>query len=128
MRNLQIFILAVLLTIWAGIALGGDRNYTSTETHNHYYAPPESSTTRVFTGMNNEEFDKGMAMSAAGDTCIFDYAQGWQGCFGGGWYGSRSAINGSLATRVDQFMIRVNLQTDTDFDEQAIGVGGSWHF
>jgi hypothetical protein len=104
--------------------------------NNHNYPAPQvdtngsgdSSIVEVYSGMDSEEFDNGMAMSAAGDTCVFDYAQGWQGCFGGGWYGSASAINGSLVTRVDNFAMRVNIQSDTDFDEQAIGVGGSWHF
>lgn len=100
-------------------------------TNNHYYGTNDSgdsSIVEIYSGMDSEEFDNGMAMSAAGDTCVFDYAQGWQGCFGGGWYGSASAINGSLVTRVDNFAMRVNIQSDTDFDEQAIGVGGSWHF
>lgn len=87
-----------------------------------------SSFTEIYRGIDSEEFDKAQAMSAAGDTCVFDYAPGWQGCIGGGWYGSQSALNGSLVTRVDNFAVRVNLQTDTDFDDQAIGVGGSWHF
>lgn len=93
-------------------------------TVNNYY--DEQSTTH--TGMGNTEFEQGMAMSAAGDGCVFDYAKGWQGCVAGGWFESQSAINGSVVTRVDRFMLRFNVQTDTDFDHQAYGVGGSWHF
>lgn len=91
-------------------------------------APGVNTTTEIYTGMGNTQFEKGMAMSAAGDACVFDYAAGWQSCVGGGWYGSQSAVNGSIVTRVDQFMLRFNFQTDTDFDEQAFAVGGSWHW
>ena len=79
-------------------------------------------------GVSDSELDKTRAMVAAGDTCVFDYASGWQGCIGGGFSGDESAINGSLVTRVDQIMIRTNIQADTDFDDYAVGVGGSWHF
>lgn len=78
--------------------------------------------------VNNDLLDDIMAMSAAGDSCVFDYAKGWQGCISGGWYGSSTALNGSLVTRIDTFMLRVNIQADTEFDEVAGGVGGSWHF
>lgn len=89
-----------------------------------YYEEPGT----THTGMGNTEFEQGMAMSAAGDGCVFDYAKGWQGCVAGGWFESQSAINGSIVTRVDRFMLRFNVQTDTDFDYQSYGVGGSWHF
>ncbi len=94
----------------------------------HYYSEPESSVGGSYTGIDNDEFDKGMAISAAGDTCVFDYAPGWQGCVGGGFYESQSALNGSLVTRIDQIMIRSNVGCDTDWDNCAIGIGGSWHF
>ena len=119
---------AVMLLMIALEAAAHGVNVDNSVTHNYYGETGSSSVTEVYRGMDSEEFDKGMAMSAAGDTCVFDYAPGWQGCFGGGWYGSQSAVNGSLVTRIDNFAVRVNLQSDTDFDEQAIGVGGSWHF
>jgi hypothetical protein len=119
----------MLLLITLDAEAGGNHDHDLNLTIEYPdYAPAPGPTTQVFTGMDNEEFEKGMAMSAAGDTCVFDYAEGWQGCVGGGWYGSQSALNGSLVTRIDNWAVRVNLQTDTDFDEQAVGVGGSWHF
>jgi hypothetical protein len=139
MTNRLTVFTALLVWVFAlayfGLALAHDKGHTSNLnlTIEHVYPSGGAdvqggSTTQVFTGMDNEEFDKGMAMSAAGDTCVFDYAEGWQGCVGSGWYGSQSALNGSLVTRIDNWAVRVNLQTDTDFDEQAVGVGGSWHF
>lgn len=114
-----------------------DVDVDTTIVNNYYYSeePTETngdgsvSTPAGFnTGIGNSAFENAAAMSAAGDTCVFDYAPGWQACVGGGWYGSASAINGSMATRIDQFVIRFNLQADTDFDDQSYGVGGSWHF
>lgn len=109
----------------------------SSVTNNYYYAgePGEAAgdvstpAPRGFTtGIGSSEFNAVAAMSAAGDACVFDYAPGWQACVGGGWYGSASALNGSLATRLDQFVIRFNIQADTDFEQKSYGVGGSWHF
>ena len=97
-------------------------------TVNNEFIYPESETEVRYSGMGNSQFERGMAMSAAGDTCVFDYAPGWQGCVGGGWYESESAINGSVVKRVDDIMLRFNIQADTDWEEQSYGVGGSWHF
>ena len=129
-----VFVLMLLAIILADEARAGGDRETTNITNNYYAYPPGdavagvTSVTEVYSGMSDSTFDKGMAMSAAGDTCVFDYAAGWQGCVGGGWYGSESALNGSIVTRVDNFALRFNLQTDAGFNEQAYGVGGSWHF
>ncbi len=126
-----VFGVMLLLIVLGNEAKASGSRDTTTNTTNNYYqdaAAGVTSVTEVYSGMSDSTFDKGMAMSAAGDTCVFDYAAGWQGCVGGGWYGSKTALNGSIVTRVDNFALRFNLQTDTGFDEQAFGVGGSWHF
>lgn len=130
-KTLGVIMFGVMMLLIVLDAEATGKNYINLDlTINHDYQPPppSSETVEVYTGMDNDEFDKGMAMSAAGDTCVFDYAPGWQGCFGWGNYGSANALNGSLVTRIDNFAVRINLQSDTDFDEQAIGAGGSWHF
>lgn len=127
-----IVLLIVLNAFTSAEASGwhGDHNIDLTITHEYpdNDVDPLSMGGAQDSGVSDSELDKSRAMSAAGDTCVFDYAPGWQGCVGGGWAGSESALNGSIVTRVDEFMIRTNLQTDTDFDDYAIGVGGSWHF
>jgi len=125
--NIINFLVGVVILGTGGTALA-DGSHDHNTTNNYYSAPETVVTETMFTGMGNTDFEKGMAMSAAGDACVFDYAVGWQGCVGGGWYGSQSALNGSVVTRVDRFMLRFNFQTDTDFKEQTFAVGGSWHF
>ena len=118
------FLIALLFFV-SGSALAGGGHKTI---NYNYETVVEQTIVNNDTGVSNKDWDTAKAMSAAGDTCVFDYAPGWQGCVGGGWSGGESALNGSLVTRIDQFSLRVNLQTDTNFDEQAYGVGGSWHF
>ena len=79
-------------------------------------------------GVRDSDVDLSRAMSAAGDTCVFDYDPGWQGCVGAGWSGDEQAINFSAAIRYDEVMIRFSVQSDDQLDEMAGGVGGSWHF
>lgn len=133
MKNFTYFFAGMVFTIMAVLAFDAeahDHKHNIDLTINHNYPPDDTNGIADFSlrGISDEEFDKAQAMSAAGDTCVFDYAPGWQGCVGGGWYGSQSAINGSIVTRVDNFALRLNIQSDTDFDEQAVGIGGSWHF
>ncbi len=123
---------ALMISVNVAVASGShnhDINLTITHEYpDHDPGPLTIASDNQDSGVSNSELDKTRAMSAAGDTCVFDYAVGWQGCFGGAWAGSESAINGSLVTRVDDFMIRSNIQADTDFDDYVISVGGSWHF
>jgi hypothetical protein len=97
------------------------------EPHDHD-SDPLSISSDPSSGVGNSELDLSRAMSSAGDTCVFDYAPGWQGCGGYGWSGGEQAFNFSGVTRIDEFMFRMNLQTDKDFDEYAGSVGASWHF
>jgi len=116
-----LFVMLLIALISFKVGASGGLN-----TVNNYYYGNEDVSTRYVVGDTN--FDMSMAMSAAGDTCVFDYAPGWQGCGGMGWYGSEQAFNGSAVVRLDQYMLRFNLQADDDFSEFAGGVGGSWHF
>lgn len=79
-------------------------------------------------GVRDSDVDLSRAMSAAGDTCVFDYDPGWQGCVGAGFSGDEQAINLSTVTRYDEMMIRFNAQSDDSLDELAGGAGVSWHF
>ena len=131
-RGFVYTVLIVTTVILFGIApqvmAGGYKPIELDLTVNNEFIYPESETEVRYSGMGNSQFERAAAMSAAGDTCVFDYAPGWQGCVGGGWYESESAINGSIVKRVDDIMLRFNLQADTDWEEQAYSVGGSWHF
>ncbi len=122
-------LITFLLFLVPGIVFGG--HYGGSTVINNYYSVPSVAAAEPasVSGMvGDDDFDMAQAMSAAGDVCVFDYASGWQGCVGAGFFGNAEAYNGSAVTRVDQFMIRVNLQADRDFEEYAVGVGGSWHF
>ncbi len=79
-------------------------------------------------GISGSYIDELMAMSAAADYCVFDYAKGWQGCVSTGFFGGAVAYNLQFATRVDCWMVSFGVQADDDFGDFAGGVGGSWHF
>jgi hypothetical protein len=117
------------------VAFASSSHHNSTTINNYYTQPAETNQVTEVTNhsitnsyLSGDALDRSIAMSAAGDTCVFDYAPGWQGCVGAGFYGSSQGYNGSLATRIDEFMLRTNLQTDDQLDDFSIGVGGSWHF
>lgn len=79
-------------------------------------------------GVRDSDVDLSRAMSAAGDTCVFDYDPGWQGCGGLGFSGDEQAVNLSVVTRHKEVMIRFSAQSDDSLDEMAGGAGVSWHF
>jgi hypothetical protein len=124
----------ILAVIFSGDAkAGGNHGHDINLNLTYDYDPPDVGGLSIASdnqdsGVQNSELDLSRAMAAAGDACVFDYAPGWQGCGTYGWSGGEQAFNGSLVTRVDEWMIRINIQTDIDFEEYSGAIGGSWHF
>ena len=127
------YILALILALTIFTVSQADKKHKKPKP-----APNVTNVTEV-TNVNNfyvdtdgrrDDMEMVLAMSAAGDTCVFDHKDGTQGCLGAGFYGSAQAINGSLAFHFDpgNTMLRVNLQASDDLDDVAGGIGGTWQF
>jgi hypothetical protein len=126
-----LFLFALPLGLLLSPAFAHDGHHEGGDTINNYNYDSTFDGAQGCTDCGNDgddERDRTRAMSAAGDVCVFDYAPGWQGCGGAGFYDNAQGYNASAVTRVDQFMVRMNVQTDDQFDKYAVGIGGSWHF
>jgi len=121
MKNLSIFTLAALLTIWAGLVFATGYHHA---TVNNYYSNSETIVN------NHDDSDRASAMAIS--QCHFDMStHSNQGCVGVGYDAntSNNAMALGFGKRLGDKKILLNGSVALDNDEKpAYGVGMNFHF
>lgn len=93
-------------------------------------AVTETSITNTVRSIDDDELNKIVAMSVAGDQCHHDFATfDIQGCAGIGGFHDENAAAFSIGKRFADTRILFNCSIATAFDgEAAYGCGGNWRF
>ena len=120
MKSFSIFTLAALLTIWAGLVFGTERNYYTT---NNYYE-----TRTITSGVSDKELAQGLALAFSMNH-PFDFATyDWQGSVTAAVFDDQNAISFGLAKRFKKMDALWHIEAGQNGSEEALVGGMIWRF